>query len=44
MPLTDYQAELAQSLSCNRTPDSYLAGGAAILIEANTVESFAENP
>ena len=36
MPLTDYQASLVHLLSCNRTPDSYLAGGAAILIEPNT--------
>lgn len=37
MPLTDYQARLARTLSENRTPDSYLAGGAAILIEPNTM-------
>ena len=36
MPLTDYQASLARLLSENRTFDSYLAGGAAILIEPNT--------
>ncbi len=36
MPLTDYQASLARLLSQNRTFDSYLAGGAAILIEPNT--------
>jgi hypothetical protein len=36
MPLTDYQASLARLLSANRTFDSYLAGGAAILIEPNT--------
>jgi len=36
MPLTDFQASLARLLSENRTPDSYLAGGAAILIEPNT--------
>ena len=36
MPLTDYQARLARLLSGNRTFDSYLAGGAAILIEPNT--------
>ena len=36
MPLTDYQAGLARLLSKNRTFDSYLAGGAAILIEPNT--------
>jgi hypothetical protein len=31
-----YQARLARLLSANRTFDSYLAGGAAILIEPNT--------
>ena len=31
MPLTDYQASLARLLSKNRTFDSYLAGGAAIV-------------
>ena len=36
VPLTDYQAILARLLSENRTFDSYLAGGAAILIEPNT--------
>ncbi len=36
MPLTEYQAGLARLLSRNRTFDSYLAGGAAILIEPNT--------
>jgi hypothetical protein len=36
MPLTDYQANLVRLLSENRTFDSYLAGGAAILIEPNT--------
>ena len=36
MPLTEYQARLARLLSENRTFDSYLAGGAAILIEPNT--------
>lgn len=36
MPLTDYQASLARLLAENRTFDSYLAGGAAILIEPNT--------
>ena len=37
MPLTDHQASLARLLSENRTPDSYLAGGGAILIEPNTM-------
>ena len=36
MPLTEYQANLARLLSENRAFDSYLAGGAAILIEPNT--------
>ena len=36
MPLTDFQASLARLLSRNRSFDSYLAGGAAILIEPNT--------
>ncbi|HEX5044745.1 MAG TPA: hypothetical protein VFV75_17735 [Candidatus Polarisedimenticolaceae bacterium] len=34
--MTDYQARLARLLSENRTFDSYLAGGAAILMEPNT--------
>ena len=37
MPLTDYQTNLARLLSENRSTDSYLAGGAAILIEPNTM-------
>lgn len=36
MPLTGYQADLALLLSGNRSFDSYLAGGAAILIEPST--------
>jgi len=36
VPLTEYQAALTRLLSVNRTFDSYLAGGAAILIEPNT--------
>jgi len=36
VPLTEYQAGLVRLLSENRTFDSYLAGGAAILIEPNT--------
>jgi len=36
VPLTDYQASLIRLLSENRTFDSYLAGGAAILIDPNT--------
>jgi hypothetical protein len=37
MPLTDFQMALAEVLAENRTFDSYLAGGAAILIEPHTV-------
>ncbi|MBI3207005.1 MAG: hypothetical protein HYZ29_36040 [Myxococcales bacterium] len=33
MPLTAFQAGVARLLSRNRTPDSYLAGGAALHIE-----------
>lgn len=36
MPLTKFQSTLARLLSENRTFDSYLAGGAAILIEPDT--------
>ena len=36
MPLTPFQATLAKLLVANRTEDSHLAGGAAILIEPNT--------
>lgn len=36
MPLTSFQTRLARHLAENRTFDSYLAGGAAILIEPNT--------
>ena len=36
MPLTDFQARVVRLLAANRTEDSYLAGGAAILIEPNT--------
>lgn len=36
MPLTTYQQALALVLAKNRTPDSYLAGGAALHIEPNT--------
>lgn len=36
MPLTGFQAGLARLLAKNRSPDSYLAGGAAIHIEPNT--------
>ena len=36
MPLTAYQARLAKLLATNRSPDSYLAGGAAIHIEPNS--------
>jgi hypothetical protein len=36
VPLTPYQAELALLLSSHRTPDSYLAGGAALNIEPSS--------
>lgn len=36
VPLTEYQAELGRLLAANRSEDSYLAGGAAILAEPNT--------
>lgn len=36
MPLTPFQATLARLLAANRTPDSYLAGGAALHIEPNS--------
>ncbi|MFW5925734.1 MAG: hypothetical protein ACOCV4_06175 [Myxococcota bacterium] len=36
MPLTPFQADIATRLSENRTPDSYLAGGAALHIEPNS--------
>jgi len=35
MPLTPFQSELAGLLAKQRSPDSYLAGGAALHIEAN---------
>jgi hypothetical protein len=35
MPLTRFQSEIARLLAVNRTPDSYLAGGAALHIEPN---------
>ncbi|MEZ4270033.1 MAG: hypothetical protein R3C68_00900 [Myxococcota bacterium] len=36
MPLTAFQSELARLLAIHRTPDSYLAGGAALHLEPNT--------
>ena len=36
MPLTDYQYKLGRLLARNRSEDSYLAGGAAILLQPNT--------
>ena len=36
MPLTAYQEEVARLLSTNRSPGSYLAGGAALHLEPNT--------
>lgn len=37
MPLTEYQAELGRLLASNRSEESYLAGGAALLAAPNTV-------
>jgi hypothetical protein len=37
VPLTEYQAQVARLLAKQRTPDSYLAGGAALHIEPNTL-------
>jgi hypothetical protein len=37
MPLTEFQATLAHLLAANRTPDSYLAGGAALHFKPNSV-------
>lgn len=36
MPLTEFQSDLARMLSTARTPDSYLAGGAALHVEPNS--------
>jgi hypothetical protein len=36
VPLTPYQTELGRLLARNRSEDSYLAGGAAILLQPNT--------
>jgi hypothetical protein len=36
MPLTEYQARMGRLLAANRSEDSYLAGGAAILAAPNT--------
>jgi hypothetical protein len=36
MPLTEFQAEIASLLAKNRSPDSYLAGGAALHFEPRT--------
>jgi hypothetical protein len=36
LPLTGFQAELGRLLATNRTEDSYLAGGAAILAVPNS--------
>lgn len=36
MPLTDFQAELGRLLARNRSEDSYLAGGAALLAAPDT--------
>ncbi len=36
MPLTEFQESVARLLAQNRTPDNYLAGGAALHIEPNS--------
>jgi hypothetical protein len=36
MPLTAFQAAIAELLAVNRSSDSYLAGGAALHIEPNS--------
>jgi len=36
MPLTEFQETLVRLLAANRTPDSYLAGGAALHLEPNS--------
>ncbi len=36
MPLTSFQTDLATLLAQNRTPDSYLAGGAALHFAPNS--------
>jgi hypothetical protein len=36
VPLTEFQADLARLLAAGRSPDSYLAGGAALYVEPNT--------
>ncbi len=42
VPLTPYQAELGRLLAGNRSEDSYLAGGAALLLLPNT-QRFSED-
>ena len=37
MPLTDFQCEIARLLAVDRSFDSYLAGGAALHLEPNTI-------
>lgn len=36
MPLTEHQERIARLLASNRSPDSYLAGGAALYVEPNS--------
>jgi hypothetical protein len=36
VPLTKFQAQIARLLAANRTPDSYLAGGAALHFKPNS--------
>lgn len=37
MPVTPFQSEIAKILSVNRSPSSYLAGGAALHFEPNSI-------
>lgn len=37
MPLTEFQKQLAQFLAKNRSPDSHLAGGAALHFQPNSI-------
>ena len=37
MPLTSFQSQVARLLAANRTPDSHLAGGAALHFAPNSI-------
>ncbi len=37
MPVTAFQAKIAKIISVNRSSDSYLAGGAALHFEPNSI-------